>query len=263
VSSDQPPGEPSDQDPLDLGAALRILRRRGDLSQRQLAERAGVPASTVARIESGEITNPRIRTVERLARAAGGAVRVGVEPHRPAEPIPHERRTDAAGRHYPAHLDVRVTYPYVGRDYRILPAGTAVYGYDQDRTRRDAARARAAVVAELPVDRYDRPGGGGWLWVARTAAGEAAGRLGAVLLPPEWQGAVRLPDTVVCGLEMAAGWRDGPLERRLLGHLREELAGRGPTELVTITHLGMRIGELRQLGFHRRPATVTLLAARP
>ncbi|MGH3680669.1 MAG: helix-turn-helix domain-containing protein, partial [Natronosporangium sp.] len=39
--------------PIDLGATLRALRRRADLSQRELAERAEVPASTIARIESG------------------------------------------------------------------------------------------------------------------------------------------------------------------------------------------------------------------
>jgi transcriptional regulator with XRE-family HTH domain len=158
------PGDQSvDKRPLDLGVTLRALRRRGDLSQRQLAERAGVPASTVARIESGEIVNPRIRTVERLARAAGGAVWMGVGPRQPVGPIPHERQTDAADRHYPAHLDVQVTFPYVGRDRRILAAGTPVLEYYRDRDKRDVDRDRAAEAARLPIERFDRPGGDGWV----------------------------------------------------------------------------------------------------
>ncbi|MET0417539.1 MAG: helix-turn-helix domain-containing protein, partial [Actinoplanes sp.] len=56
----------------DLGSLLRALRRRADLSQRELAERAGVPQPTLARIESGRAIDPRYRTVERLVRAAGG-----------------------------------------------------------------------------------------------------------------------------------------------------------------------------------------------
>jgi hypothetical protein len=144
-----------------------------------------------------------------LARVAGAAVWVGVEPGQPVPPVLHEGRTDAADRHYPAHLDVGVAYPFVGRDRRILPAGTAVYEFCLDRGTRDGARARAAAVAELSIARSDRPGGDGWLWVARTDAGEVAGRLGAVVLP------------------------------------------------------GLRVEQLKQLGFAHRPTTVMLLAARP
>ena len=56
---------------MKLGEVLRSLRRRADLSQRELAARAGVPKSTVSRIESDEAWNPSFRTVERLVRAAG------------------------------------------------------------------------------------------------------------------------------------------------------------------------------------------------
>jgi transcriptional regulator with XRE-family HTH domain len=65
---------------IDFGATLRALRRRGDLSQRELAGRAGVPASTVGRIESGASPDPRFRTIERLVVAAGGSVTVRVAP---------------------------------------------------------------------------------------------------------------------------------------------------------------------------------------
>jgi transcriptional regulator with XRE-family HTH domain len=53
--------------------AARLLtgaRRRAGLSQRAIAEAAGVPQSTVARIELGSLS-PRTDTMERLLRAAG------------------------------------------------------------------------------------------------------------------------------------------------------------------------------------------------
>lgn len=49
---------------------LAHARRRAGLSQRELARRAGVPHSTVARIELG-LLSPRTDTLERLVRAAG------------------------------------------------------------------------------------------------------------------------------------------------------------------------------------------------
>ena len=49
---------------------VRSARRRVGLTQRQLAEKAGVPQSTVGRIESG-VTDPRSETLIRLLRACG------------------------------------------------------------------------------------------------------------------------------------------------------------------------------------------------
>lgn len=49
---------------------LRQSRRRASLSQRELARRAGVPQSTVGRIETGDI-DPRASTLNRLLRACG------------------------------------------------------------------------------------------------------------------------------------------------------------------------------------------------
>ena len=49
---------------------LRAARRQAGVTQRELARRAGVPQSTVARIESG-ILEPRADTAERIAAALG------------------------------------------------------------------------------------------------------------------------------------------------------------------------------------------------
>jgi predicted transcriptional regulator len=52
---------------MNAARALRYARRRAGLSQRELAQRSGVPQSTVGRIESGAV-DPRISTLDRLLR---------------------------------------------------------------------------------------------------------------------------------------------------------------------------------------------------
>lgn len=59
--------------------ALRDARRLANLTQRQLAQRAGTPQATVGRIEAGLIT-PRVDTLERLLRAAGLELSVSPRP---------------------------------------------------------------------------------------------------------------------------------------------------------------------------------------
>lgn len=59
---------------MDSARVLREARRRAGLTQRQLAERAKVPHSQVARIES-RATVPRVDTLDRLLEACG----VGLE----------------------------------------------------------------------------------------------------------------------------------------------------------------------------------------
>ena len=55
----------------------REARRRAGLTQAELARRAGVPQSTVGRIESGARV-PSTALTERLIRAAGFELRVGL-----------------------------------------------------------------------------------------------------------------------------------------------------------------------------------------
>ena len=63
------------------GRYLRYARRKSGLTQVELGERAGVPQSVVARIESGA-SMPRFDTLDRLLNACGYALelapRIGV-----------------------------------------------------------------------------------------------------------------------------------------------------------------------------------------
>jgi len=55
---------------MSIASIVREARHRAGLTQAALAKRAGVPKSTVGRIESGART-PSTEMVERLVRAAG------------------------------------------------------------------------------------------------------------------------------------------------------------------------------------------------
>jgi transcriptional regulator with XRE-family HTH domain len=50
---------------------LREERRRAALTQGELADKAGVGITTIVRIEKGEITEPRVSTLRKLAQALG------------------------------------------------------------------------------------------------------------------------------------------------------------------------------------------------
>jgi transcriptional regulator with XRE-family HTH domain len=50
---------------------LRETRRRAALTQGELAQKAGVGVTTIVRIETGEITEPRVSTLRKLAQALG------------------------------------------------------------------------------------------------------------------------------------------------------------------------------------------------
>jgi transcriptional regulator with XRE-family HTH domain len=50
---------------------LREARRRAALTQGELADKASVGITTIVRIETGEITEPRVSTLRKLAGALG------------------------------------------------------------------------------------------------------------------------------------------------------------------------------------------------
>jgi transcriptional regulator with XRE-family HTH domain len=62
-----------------LGAVVRRLRRQQELTQEQLARRAGLNQGHLSQIESGARANPGVLIVKRLARVLGVPVTELVE----------------------------------------------------------------------------------------------------------------------------------------------------------------------------------------
>lgn len=230
-------------DATDLGAVLRALRRAADLSQRELAERSGVPQATLARIESGRSTDPRFRTVERLVRAAGGVVVAGLPRAgadvAPPSPVPHDGWMDEAGRRYPAHLDaweVREPRDWPGawwaEWYRLPPAlyplKVPAVAYERNRRYRDQRRWAEEIRRAFQVRRVtgaDLPETA-WRFVAELPDGELIGELRAHERSPHLRSGDEPRDereVVLDGVLVAASYRRLGVGRRLVGRLVEEM----------------------------------------
>jgi transcriptional regulator with XRE-family HTH domain len=92
--------------PLDVAGAVRRIRRRADLSQRQLAEAAAISQSLVARVEAGK-QDIAVRLLERLATLAGLRLALIDEAGAEVASMDDHAVRDQAGRRFPAHLDTR------------------------------------------------------------------------------------------------------------------------------------------------------------
>jgi transcriptional regulator with XRE-family HTH domain len=75
---------------MSISNLVREARRRAGFTQAELAQRAGVPKSTVGRIESG-LRVPSSEMVERLVRAAGLNVSVSLSEPDPGTDSMFER----------------------------------------------------------------------------------------------------------------------------------------------------------------------------
>jgi transcriptional regulator with XRE-family HTH domain len=71
---------------MDIGAFIASLRLAGDLSQRELAQRAGTSQPAIARLEQGR-ASPTLATLQRLARAAGFELRLELVPRPLGDPV--------------------------------------------------------------------------------------------------------------------------------------------------------------------------------
>jgi ADP-ribose pyrophosphatase YjhB (NUDIX family)/transcriptional regulator with XRE-family HTH domain len=92
-----------------VGLVLRRARRDAGLSQRALATRAGVPASTVAAAESAQ-RDLKVATFAALLDAGGWSLRVVDRDGNAIDELPvFDGPLDAADRRYPAHVELRST----------------------------------------------------------------------------------------------------------------------------------------------------------
>lgn len=90
---------------MDTANLLRAIRHARNLSQRELADLARLPRSTVDRIESGQTRNAAINTIERILEATGYRLAITTQHGYPLDlDTARFRHRDSAGRRFPAHL---------------------------------------------------------------------------------------------------------------------------------------------------------------
>ncbi|PZF88779.1 GNAT family N-acetyltransferase [Micromonospora endophytica] len=250
---------------------LRALRRQADLSQRELASLSGVPQSTVARIESGQAADPRFQTVQRLVRAAGGALRLGTvagsdagselgcpgRACRGRDPlgdaaIPDDTRRDEAGRRYPAHLDVRKVrtlkdWPgaWWAHSYTLpferWPLRVPKVTYDLDRGRRDERRLRERLRDAVEIRRItEGVPSGCWRLVAELPDGDLVGELRAHERSLDLRYGEEMGDrreVVLDGVLVAPRLRLLGIGRRLVDRLAAETRDAGLTAVCALAEL--------------------------
>ena len=124
-----------------LADYVTAMRRRADLSQRELAALAGLPVTTVARIESAATVDPHVSTMAKLAAATGCRLVIADADDRllPPEPELRGRCRDLRGRRIPAHLDVRPAIDDQWRPWWLPKRGD--YTFVRNRSRRDQRRS--------------------------------------------------------------------------------------------------------------------------
>jgi transcriptional regulator with XRE-family HTH domain len=138
-------------DPFALAGVLRRIRRTGDWSQRQLADRIGSSKTAVAAAESGTRDLP-VSVLARAAAAIGGRLAVLDASGDELAPMDPDAVRDAAGRWFPAHLDTRHGDEDWWHDAHRYSRRRPEYTFDRDRDRRDGRRCRAGT----PDDHHTR-----------------------------------------------------------------------------------------------------------
>lgn len=54
---------------MNIQKSIKELRHENNLTQHELAEKAGIPRATIAMIETGDNTNPTLSTLVAIAKA--------------------------------------------------------------------------------------------------------------------------------------------------------------------------------------------------
>jgi transcriptional regulator with XRE-family HTH domain len=130
-------------------ALIRTLRRSADLSQRQLAERCGLPQQAIATMES-KPELARVQRFDQIVRALGFHLVIVDDEGAVLVPDAEVSIRDRGGRRYPAHLDVRdATDGWWGSMWPMFIGRRPAYTFDRNRRERDRLRAHLRVVPDL------------------------------------------------------------------------------------------------------------------
>ncbi|MGQ0623045.1 MAG: helix-turn-helix domain-containing protein [Sporichthyaceae bacterium] len=105
---------------MDVPGLIADCRREVGLSLRELARRAGTSHSSLSAYEAGT-KNPSVATLERIIKAAGFELAIGVRPIRgPEQPFPDDRGLILRdllrlGDHYPLERSATLDFPVIAR----------------------------------------------------------------------------------------------------------------------------------------------------
>ena len=137
-----------------LSEVVRRVRRTADLSQRELAEHAGVSKTMVGSIESGTVT-PSLSVLQRLLNTAGFRLAVVDVDGRLVVPLKvWNDVADLAGRRLPAHLDT-ILDPEYGEWWGDLYGLTAPpETFRRSRAYRDFLRRRSRWEVRVAMVRH-------------------------------------------------------------------------------------------------------------
>ena len=183
---EEPPAVGVDVVVPDVSGLVRAVRRRADLSQRELAERTGLARSTIGRIESRSLT-PALETVVAIL-AVGGLRLVAVDADNrrvpPMEDPPGDDLRDGAGRRYPSHLDT-ILDPLPGewwgdRFGLARPPET----FRRDREMRDVMRRRSVWEVRVKQYQWAYPPPTVEAWIQRQARCGRCGTIPPPVPPP-------------------------------------------------------------------------------
>jgi hypothetical protein len=132
-----------------VAAFLRTLRRIADFSQREMADRCGLPRQAIANME----VTPELAKVERFelaVRAAGLHLVIVDDEGTILVPDVEFGPRDRGGRRFPAHLDVRdAADGWWGSMWPMFIGLRPEYTFDRDRRERDQLRGHLRVVPDL------------------------------------------------------------------------------------------------------------------